>query len=161
MVRSRTALRWNCACQIRRPGPSASSRGPSSAARRFLSRNRDIKSPLHMIIHDAITNDAASTIEDHVCSNQNAENRYPMSPELPNGVFILTKTPFARCLHHVISFEPPYRSNKNWDHKENREKTPFGGSRTRVSEWQYLVPKRRKQRFETQEPTTRFFAHHR
>jgi hypothetical protein len=33
-------------------------------------------------------------------SNRNAENRYPMDPELPNGVFILTKTPFARCLHH-------------------------------------------------------------
>jgi hypothetical protein len=33
-------------------------------------------------------------------SNRNGENRYPMGPELPNGVLILTKTPFARCLHH-------------------------------------------------------------
>ena len=33
-------------------------------------------------------------------SNGTAENRYPISPEVPNGVFILTKTPFARCLHH-------------------------------------------------------------
>jgi hypothetical protein len=33
-------------------------------------------------------------------SKRNAENRYPMGPELPNGVFVLTKTPFARCLHH-------------------------------------------------------------
>jgi hypothetical protein len=88
--------------------------------------------------------------------------REPLSdgPELPNGVFILTTTPFARCLHHVISFEPPYRSNKNRDHKENREKTPFEGSRTRASEWQYLMPKRRKQRFETQVPTTRFCLAH-
>jgi hypothetical protein len=66
----------------------------------FLSRNGNIKSPVHMVIHDAITNDACSLIEDHVCPNQNAENRYPMGPELPNGVFILTKTPFARCIHH-------------------------------------------------------------
>jgi hypothetical protein len=33
-------------------------------------------------------------------THQNAENRYPISPTLPNGVFILTKTPFAGCLHH-------------------------------------------------------------
>ena len=37
---------------------------------------------------------------------------------------------------------------------------PFEGGRARVSEWQYLVPKRRKQRFETQAPTTRFFLAH-
>ena len=33
-------------------------------------------------------------------SNRNAENDYPISPELRNGVFVLTKTPFAGCLHH-------------------------------------------------------------
>lgn len=68
------------------------------AARRFLSRNGDIKSPVHMIIHDAITNAAGSTIEDHVCSNQDAENRYSMGTNLQIRSF-LTKTPFARCLH--------------------------------------------------------------
>jgi hypothetical protein len=66
----------------------------------FTSRNGDINSPVHLVIHDAITNDACSSIEDHIGSNQTAENRYPMGPELPNEVFILTKTPFARCLHH-------------------------------------------------------------
>jgi hypothetical protein len=38
--------------------------------------------------------------EDAQGSNRNGENRYPMSPEVPNGVLILTKTPFARCFHH-------------------------------------------------------------
>ena len=33
-------------------------------------------------------------------SNQNAENRSPIGSGLPNGVFILTKTPFAGSLHH-------------------------------------------------------------
>jgi hypothetical protein len=33
-------------------------------------------------------------------SNRNGENRYPMGTELPNAVFILTKRPLARCLHH-------------------------------------------------------------
>jgi len=33
-------------------------------------------------------------------SSRNAENRYPINPELPNGVFMLTKTLFAGCLHH-------------------------------------------------------------
>ena len=33
----------------------------------FMSRNGDIKSPGHMVIRDVITNDASSTIEDHVC----------------------------------------------------------------------------------------------
>jgi hypothetical protein len=33
-------------------------------------------------------------------SNRNAENRYPIGSELPNGVFILTKTPSTGCLHH-------------------------------------------------------------
>jgi hypothetical protein len=33
-------------------------------------------------------------------SNRNAENRYPISPELPNGVFMLAKTPIGGCLHH-------------------------------------------------------------
>jgi hypothetical protein len=65
----------------------------------FLSRNGDIKSPVHMVIHDVITNDAYSTIEDHVCSNHNAENRYPMGTELQITSF-LTKTPFASNLHH-------------------------------------------------------------
>jgi hypothetical protein len=65
----------------------------------FMSRNGDIKSPPHMVIHDAITNDACFTIEDHICSNQNAENRYPIGAELPNVVFILTKTPFAGLRH--------------------------------------------------------------
>jgi hypothetical protein len=66
----------------------------------FMSRSGDIKSPVHMVIHDAITNDACSTIEDHVCSDQDAESRYPMGAELPNGIFTLTKTPFAGCLYH-------------------------------------------------------------
>ena len=51
----------------------------------FISRNGDITSPVHMVIHDAIANDAASAIEDHVCSNQNAVNRYPIASELHNG----------------------------------------------------------------------------
>ena len=33
-------------------------------------------------------------------SNQNAENRSPIGSGLPNGVFILTKTPSTGCLHH-------------------------------------------------------------
>jgi hypothetical protein len=66
----------------------------------FMSRSGDIKSPAHTVIHDAIANDACSTIEDHVCSNQDAENRYPMGTELPNGIFTLTQTPFAGSLHH-------------------------------------------------------------
>ena len=65
----------------------------------FMSRPGDIRSG-HMVIHHAITNDACSTVEDHVCSNQNSENRHLMDAELPNGIFSLTKTPFAGCLHH-------------------------------------------------------------
>ena len=65
----------------------------------FLSRNSDIKSP-RMVIHGAFRNDACSTIEDHICSNQNAEDRYPMCNGLPNGIFTLTKAPFASNLHH-------------------------------------------------------------
>jgi hypothetical protein len=41
----------------------------------FISRNGDIKSPVHRVIHHAIANDAGSSIEDRVCSKQNAENR--------------------------------------------------------------------------------------
>jgi hypothetical protein len=44
--------------------------------------------------------DAGTATEGAQVSNRNAENRYPISPELPNGVFMLTKTPFAGCLHH-------------------------------------------------------------
>jgi hypothetical protein len=33
-------------------------------------------------------------------SNRNGENRSPVGSELPNGVFILTKTPSTGCLHH-------------------------------------------------------------
>jgi hypothetical protein len=44
---------------------------------------------------------AGTPIEGAQVSNRNAENRYPISPELPNEVFILTKTPFAGCLHHA------------------------------------------------------------
>ena len=33
-------------------------------------------------------------------ANRNAENRSPIGSELPNGVFILTETPFAGSLHH-------------------------------------------------------------
>ena len=51
----------------------------------FMSLNSDIKSPVHMVIHDAIANDVCSTIENHVCSSKNAEYRYPMDTELPNG----------------------------------------------------------------------------
>jgi hypothetical protein len=65
----------------------------------FMSRPGDIRSA-HMLIHHAITNDACSTVEDHVCSNQNSENRHLMGTELPSGIFSLTKAPFAGCLHH-------------------------------------------------------------
>ena len=51
----------------------------------IMSRNGDIKSPLHMVIHDAITSDACSTSEDRVCANRNAENCYPIDPELQTG----------------------------------------------------------------------------
>jgi hypothetical protein len=44
--------------------------------------------------------DAGTATEGAQVSNRNAENRYPISPELPNGVFMLTKTPFAGCLRH-------------------------------------------------------------
>jgi hypothetical protein len=44
--------------------------------------------------------DAATATEGVQVPNRNAENRYPISPELPNGVFMLTKMPFAGCLHH-------------------------------------------------------------
>jgi hypothetical protein len=56
---------------------------------------------LHMVIHDAITNDACSTMEG-LCllKTENGENSCPIGTELQNGVFILTKTPFASCLHH-------------------------------------------------------------
>jgi hypothetical protein len=37
--------------------------------------------------------DAGTATEGAQVSNRNAENRYPISPELPNGVFMLTKTP--------------------------------------------------------------------
>ena len=43
---------------------------------------------------------AVTGTEDAQGSNRGAENRYPMGRELPNGIFALTKTPFARCLHH-------------------------------------------------------------
>ena len=56
--------------------------------------------PVYMIIHEAIANDARYTVEDHVCSDPDAESRAPMGPELPNGIFTLTKTLFAGCLHH-------------------------------------------------------------
>jgi hypothetical protein len=44
--------------------------------------------------------DAGTATEGARVSNRNAENRHPISPELANEVFILTKTPFAGCLHH-------------------------------------------------------------
>jgi hypothetical protein len=44
--------------------------------------------------------DAGTATEGGRVSNRNAENRCPISPELPNRVFMLTKTPFAGCLHH-------------------------------------------------------------
>src|ERR1700730_15664956 len=44
---------------------------------------------------------AAGTATEGVqVSNRNAGNRYPISHELPNRIFIVTKTPFAGCLHH-------------------------------------------------------------
>jgi hypothetical protein len=64
-----------------------------------MSRPGDIRSA-HMDFHHAMTNDACSTMEDHVCSNQTSENHHLVGPELPNGIVILTKTPFAGCLHH-------------------------------------------------------------
>ena len=39
--------------------------------------------------------DAGTATEGAQVSNRNAENRYPISPELPNGVFMVTKTPSA------------------------------------------------------------------
>jgi hypothetical protein len=36
----------------------------------FISLNSDIKSPVHMVIHDAIANDVCPTIENHVCSSK-------------------------------------------------------------------------------------------
>ena len=45
----------------------------------LMSRSGDIRSA-HMVIHHAITNDACSTVEDHVCSKQNSENRRLMVP---------------------------------------------------------------------------------
>ena len=39
--------------------------------------------------------DAGTATEGGQVSNRNAENRYPISPELPNGVFMVTKTPSA------------------------------------------------------------------
>jgi hypothetical protein len=44
--------------------------------------------------------DAGTATEGARVSNRYAENRHPISPELANEVFILTKTPFAGCLHH-------------------------------------------------------------
>jgi hypothetical protein len=44
--------------------------------------------------------DAATATEGARVSNRNAENRHPISPELADEVFILTKTPFAGCLYH-------------------------------------------------------------
>jgi hypothetical protein len=44
--------------------------------------------------------DAGPATEGAQVSNRNAENCYPISPELPNGAFMLTKTPFAGGLHH-------------------------------------------------------------
>jgi hypothetical protein len=44
--------------------------------------------------------DAGTATEGAQVLNRNAENCYPISPELPNGVFMLTKTPLAGCLHH-------------------------------------------------------------
>ena len=44
--------------------------------------------------------DAGTATEGARVSNRNAENRYPISPEFANEVFILTKTPFAGCLYH-------------------------------------------------------------
>ena len=38
--------------------------------------------------------DAATATEGAQVSNRNAENRNPISPELPNGVYMLTKTPW-------------------------------------------------------------------
>jgi hypothetical protein len=32
--------------------------------------------------------------------NRNAENHYQIGTEHQNGIFILTKMPFAGCLHH-------------------------------------------------------------
>jgi hypothetical protein len=45
--------------------------------------------------------DAGTATEGAQVSNRTEENRYPIGPELPNGVFMLTKTPFAGCLHHA------------------------------------------------------------
>jgi hypothetical protein len=46
------------------------------------------------------TMDAGTATEGARVSNRNAENPHPISPELANEVFILTKTPFAGCLYH-------------------------------------------------------------
>jgi hypothetical protein len=43
---------------------------------------------------------AETATEGAQVSNRNAENRYPIGSALPNGVFILPKTPSTGCLHH-------------------------------------------------------------
>jgi len=43
--------------------------------------------------------DAGTATEGGQVSNRNAENRYPIGPELQIGLY-LDETPFAGCLHH-------------------------------------------------------------
>ena len=43
---------------------------------------------------------AGTATEGAQVSSRNAGNRHPISHELPNGVFVATKTSFAGCLHH-------------------------------------------------------------
>ena len=42
---------------------------------------------------------AGTATEGGQVSNRNAENRYPIGPELQIGLY-LDETPFAGCLHH-------------------------------------------------------------
>jgi hypothetical protein len=98
VVRSRTALGRNCARQIP-PSWAFSAFSPTFTGRPSFSCPDLAISGRHTWIHHAITNDACSTVEDHVCSNKNSENRHLMGTELPNEIFSLTKTPFAGCLH--------------------------------------------------------------
>jgi hypothetical protein len=52
--------------------------------------------------------------------NQNAENSYRIGAELTNEVFILTKTPFASCLHRpMINFEITCREQQEQGNSEN------------------------------------------
>jgi hypothetical protein len=130
VVRSRTALGRNCARQ------TPPSRAFSVFSRTFIGRpslscpDLAISRSAPMVIRHAITKDACSTVEDHVCSNQNSADRHLMGTELPNGIFSLTKTPFAGCLHHRrLASRQLAASNKNKAHRGGQWQHELGSQR--------------------------------